>query len=373
MSKGMINRLLAITLLSSTLTLVVTGCAVKTTSSGTPAPTAIPVKVMKVGSTTNDANLSGKIIVDQQAKVFSKVAGKVTEVNVKEGDLVNKGDLLVQLDAFDSGNKVIQTQSSLDTLKQTIVQTKIALDYAQTNYDRTKALAEAGVVPQSDLDAVNTKLKTAEAAYEQAKAGLPGAEASLALAQSAVQDASIYSPLSGTVTEKLINPGEMASPGVSMLTIVNMQEVLLQVSVPQDKIFQVKPGTPVEVFIDGIDQKFNGTIDFISPVSDSTNNTFPVKVRIDNTSAVLRVGMIARISLDSMNGKISELPKSSIVEQDQKYYVYKVDKDVARLVQVELKEKDSNWNYVINGVANNDEIVINPGSQLTDGVKVQIN
>lgn len=372
MSKGMINRLLAITLLFSALALTVTGCAAKTASSGSPVPAAIPVKVMKVGSTTNDANLSGKIIVDQQAKVFSKLAGKVNAVNVKEGDLVKKGDLLVQLDTFDSGNKVIQTQSSLETLKQTIVQTKVAFDYAQTNYERTKALAEAGVVPQSDLDAVDTKLKTAEAAYEQANAGLPGAEASLDLAQSAVQDASIYSPLDGTVTEKLINPGEMASPGVSMLTIVNMQEVLLQVSVPQDKVFQVKPGTPVEVFVDGIDQKFNGTIDLISPVSDSTNNTFPVKIRIDNSSGLLRVGMIARISLDSMNEKITELPKSSVVEQDQKYYVYKVDKDVVHLVQVEVKEKNPNWDYVISGVATNDEIVINPGSQLTDGVKVQI-
>ncbi|AET68005.1 RND family efflux transporter, MFP subunit [Desulfosporosinus orientis DSM 765] len=373
MSKGMINRLLAITLLSSTLALTVTGCAAKTASPGNPAPSAIPVKVMKVGSTTNDANLSGKIIVDQQAKVFSKVAGKVDAVNVKEGSLVKKGDLLIQLDSFDNANKVIQTQSSLETLKQTVVQTKIAVDYAQTNYERNKALAEAGALPQSDLDAIHTQLKTAEAAYEQANAGLPGAQASLDLAQSAVQDASIYSPLDGIITEKLINPGEMASPGVSMLTVVNMQEVLLQVSVPQDKVFQVKPGTPVEVFVDGIDQKFKGTIDFISPVSDSTNNTFPVKVRIDNSSGLLRVGMIARISLDSMNGKISELPKSSIVEQDQKYYVYKIDKDVARLVQVEVKEKNSNWDYVINGVANDDEIVINPGSQLTDGVKVQIN
>jgi HlyD family secretion protein len=421
MTRTNINRLVAITLLSSTFALMATGCATTTASS----PAATPVKVVKLGSATNDSNLSGKIMIDNQVKVVSKVAGKVAAVNAKEGTVVKKGDLLVQLETTDFAQKANQAQaalaasqaqladsqagsrpqeidqlnSAIEASKATIAQTKATVDNAQINYDRTKALFDAGAAPQKDVDAATTQLQTAKAAYDQAQAGLSsaqakldlakagprpdtvralqaavqGAQASLSLAQSAIQDASIYSPMDGVVTEKIINPGEMASPGVPLLTVVNMNQVMLQVSVPQDKISQVKQGASVDVLVEGMDQKFKGVINFVSPVSDSTNNTFPVKVKIDNTSGVLKAGMIAKISLDSINSKGIEVPKSSVIEKDKKSYVYKLDGDVVHFIQVETEPKDKDWVYVKNGITTKDQIVINPTSGLSDGAKVQVN
>jgi HlyD family secretion protein len=423
MKRANVNRLLAVTLISSTFALMAAGCS--TTNASSQAATGVQVKVIKLGNATNDSNLSGKIVVDEQVKVVSKVAGKVSAVNVKEGSVVKKGDLLVQLETDDFAKKANQAQaavaaaqaqladaqagsrpeeidqlnSAIDAAKATIDQTKAALDNAQINYDRTKSLFDAGASPQKDLDAASTQLQTAKAAYEQGQAalagaqsklnlakagarpdtlralqaGLNGSQASLSLAQSTLQDAAIYSPMDGVVTEKLINLGEMASPGVPMLTVVNMNEVMLQVSVPQEKISQVKQGASIDVLVDGMDQKFKGAINFVSPVSDATNNTFPVKVKIDNTSGLLRAGMIAKISLDSMSQKGIEVPKSSIIEKDKKNYVYKLDGDVVHFIQVETQEKDKDWVYVKNGLSTKDQIVINPSSQLTDGAKVQVN
>lgn len=417
-----VKRLLASTVLA-TFALMATGCST-TSDTNSGATTGVSVKVIKVGNNINDANLSGKIIVQQQAKVVSKLAGKVATVNVKEGSLVKKGELLVQLETDDLAKKAIQAQaamaaaqaqladaqagsrpqeinqlySAIDAAKAAVEQSRATVNSAQANYNRTKLLFDASAVSQKDLEAAATQLQTTKAAYEQAQAGLAsaqaklslgqsgarpgtlqalqagvnGSQASLNLAQSALKDASIYSPLDGIVTEKLINSGEMAAAGVPMLTIVNMQEVLLNVSVPQDKISQVKQGVTVDVLLDGMDQKFKGVVDFVSPVSDATNNTFPVKVKIDNTSGLLRAGMIAKISLDAINSKI-EIPKSSVVEKGQKHYVYKVVGDTAHLIKVEIQEKDKDWVYVKTGITTNDQIIINPGSQLTDGAKVQVN
>lgn len=424
MNRTKIHRLLVMALLSSAFALITTGCST-TTSASAETTAGIPVKVIQAGNTTNDANLSGKIVVDQQAKVVSKVTGKVAVVNVKEGSLVKKGDLLVQLETDDFENKSIQAQaalaavqaqladaqagsrpeeinqlnSAIDVVRATLEQSKAVMANTQANYDRTKALFDANFISLKEMEAADTQLLTAKAAYEQAQAGLAGAQAklnlakagarpdtlmalqaavngsqaSLNLAQNALKDASILSPLDGCVTEKVINPGEMASPGVPMLNIVNMQEVILQVSVPQNNVSQVKQGASVGVIVDGVDRRFKGVIDFISPVSDSTNNTFPVKVKIDNSSGLLRAGMIAKISLDSIDSKIVELPKSSVVEKDDKQYVYKIDGEVANLIQVEVQEKNKDWVHITTGVAVNDQIIINPSSQLTDGGKVRVN
>ncbi|HJV46492.1 MAG TPA: efflux RND transporter periplasmic adaptor subunit [Bacillota bacterium] len=423
MKSSHLYKLLAVTVLTSSFAFMETGCNSAAPASGQEL-SGISVKVIKLGSSTTDANLSGKIVVDQQVKVVSKISGKIASVNAKEGTVVKKGDVIVQLETGDFEQKISQAQaavaiaqaqladakagarqpdidqanSGISTAKAAIGQAKAALDNAQTNYDRTKALFDAGAAPQSSLDSTTTDLESKKAAYSQAEAGLSSsqakldlllagprpdavkaleaavsnAQAALDIQQSSLKDATIVAPLDGIVTEKSMNPGEMAAPGVPLLTVVNMNNVFLQVSVSQNQITQVKQGDDIDVYVDGVEKPFKGVIDYVSPLSDATNNTFPVKIKIDNTSGALRAGMIAKVALDSSQKGI-EVPKSALVQKDNKNYVYKLDGNIVHLVEVNPQEKDKDWVFVKNGLIAKDQVVINPSSQLTDGAKVLAN
>ncbi|WP_134686309.1 efflux RND transporter periplasmic adaptor subunit [Brevibacillus migulae] len=400
--------------LLTSLSFAVVGCSDNAQPAGN-AQAAVPaVKVWNVGSGQDSGiTASGKVTAAEEIQAVSKLSGKVAQVLVKEGDIVKPGQVLVQLDSSDYVQQVRQAESAiasaqarladtkagarsqeLDRLRSVVEQAKASQDVAQSTFNRMKALYESGAISQSEYEKVTLELEKARTGYVQAQAQLDLAQAgatsnslaalqaevdrlksSLELAKITLSNTNVTSPIAGVVARRSIDPGEMASPGVPLLTIVKMDEVKVEASIPQDQINQVKVGGQVTLRVSSLEDKhFTGTVEFVSPISDANNSTFPVKIRVSNQEGLLRAGMLADVILSEQAAPAGlKIPASTVIEKEGKSYVYKLDGDVVHQVAITQSGKQADWVEITGGLASGDKIVMNPTAQLSDGSKVRVN
>jgi RND family efflux transporter MFP subunit len=313
------------------------------------------------------------------------------------------------LQAAEAG--VAQAKASLDNANAAADGAKASLDLVSKTYNQVKNRYDEGSAAKSDLDNATMNYDKTKSGYDQAvagqataKAALSGAQAkldlakagatadtiarlkgavnqmqaSLDLAKNALEAASIKAPSDGTVVKKLIEPGEMAftmmPTGTELLVMVNMDTVEVDASVPEDMVAQVKEGAKAAVTLPSIPGKtFEGTVTFVSPVSDQNNNTFPIKVSVNNPDGELRAGAVASVAFSPAQQSRIELPKSALVKTDNGTAVFRLDGDIVHKVVVQTEDKNQDWVYLKGDSAlkANDKIVLNPDAKLTDGAKVR--
>lgn len=392
----------------STTVLMVQGCSNSESTANTDQTTI--VKVMKIDESSISTMATGKVVPEEEMQIVPKIGGRVVAVNVKEGTVVNKGQLLAKLETADLQQQVIQAQAGiagtqakladlkagfrtqdLKRLQSGVEQAQSAYDATKKSYDRTKTLFDSGAVSQSDMDKVTADLDRTRTTLDQAKAQLELAKAgptansvaalaaeverqrsALTLAQNTLDNTNITSPLDGIVTKKSVDPGAMAMPGAPMFTIVKMDQVQVEASIQQNQISKIKQGSSVIVKPLGFDDKaYQGVVTFISPVSDPNSTTFPVKIQVNNKDGLLRAGMQAEVYLGEADRSM-KLPADAVLQQDGKYYVYKLDGNVVHKISITPKEVNKDWITVQNGLKVKDQIVLNPDSQLADGSKVTV-
>ena len=437
MKKPFVQTLLAISMMSS-LGLMAAGCSTtETTSAAATVPAVKTMKISStVGNVMASGKILPDQEVQIVSKISGKVASVAVKEGsqVKQGDTVVKletDDYALQVlqaqssidasqakladvkaGARDQEIEALQAavqaaEAATEQTQAAIDQAKAVLDLSQKSYERTQNLFSQGAVAQVQMDQASTDLEKARTAYEQAlaqqklmegqlsaaqakldlarsgptsntvkalQADVDRAESSFAISKNALNNTNITSPIHGTVVQRAIEPGEMAQPGVPLLTVVKMDQVQIQVSVGQEVVNQIQLGASVDIHVVGQDEKmFKGTVEFVSPVSDVNNSTFPVKIKVENQSGLLRAGMVAEVRFNEKARTQIEVPKTALVIEDDKFFVYKLNNDVVKLVEVQTKEKNQDWVFVTNGLASGDEIVINPTPQLNDGLKVKIN
>ena len=292
----------------------------------------------------------------------------------------------------------IQTQNAVDSAKA-------GLDKAQADYQRYKSLADQGAVSASTLDGFRTALNVSKAQYDsalqaaslvkegarsedvrQAEAGLQQAEEALRTATAAKQTASsrtedvnaaiagvasaraslsaakatvgialqnvdnfkIRSPRAGSVTMRSVEPGQYASPGQSLLTVVDLGTVYLQADISEVDVARVRPGMSVNVRVDALAGRiWRGRVASVVASADAASRNFTAKVSVANPEKSLRPNMFGRAEI--VTGRLANallVPKESVFERDGKSMVVRVKDDMAQIVTVST------------GIATGDDIVI---------------
>ncbi|MGG1657940.1 efflux RND transporter periplasmic adaptor subunit [Brevibacillus sp. NRS-1366] len=401
----------AIAVVVAAVSLIAAGCS--DSSSASSGEESLPVvKTWKVASTGSGLTANGKIAPSEEIQVVSKVSGKVAGVNVKEGSVVKKGDVLVTLEAADYQQQINQAQAAiagaqaklrdtkagtrtqqLQQLSSGVAQAQASLKVSESNYNRMKALFDSGALSAAelekatlDLEKARTGLEQSQAQYDLAKAGptsdtvaalqaeVSRLNSNLELAKSSYDNTVIRSPISGIVAKRNIDPGEMAGAGSPLLIVVNMNEVNVEASVSQDQINSVKVGSTVDVKVGSLGGKvMKGTVEFVSPISDANSSSFPIKVNVANQDGQLRAGMVAEVVLQGQAEQGTKIPTTAVLEKDGKQYIYMVDQDVVHEVEVTVSNASGDWTTVTAGVKDNDQIVLNPTDKLSEGSKVIAN
>lgn len=280
--------------------------------------------------------LSGKIQPDNSASIASKINAKVTQLKVDVGTKVNAGDPIIYLDTKDLEAQLNQAEAAVATAEANLDKTtagsrteqiaaqqasvdglKTAYDIAQKNYDRQKELLQSGSTAQINVEQAEQVLSSAKAQYDSAvqnliilqngatqsdinavAATVKQAQAAVEIAKTSLSYGVITAPISGTVTAKNINEGEMSGIGQPIITIVGSNGLHVDSYTPEELLPKLKVGLQVNVKVSEFpDKVFQGEISIINEQIDSRNKNALVKISLKDGNDILKPGMFAEIGL----------------------------------------------------------------------------
>lgn len=347
-----------------------------------------------------------------EVSVAPKASGRVQGVNAVVGQRVNKGDVLFTIDNKEAVAQFNQSQASLassnaslnrtmdasyqESINQyetTIQQKQLAYDDAKNTYDKNKTLYEQGVVTKQDFDTSETKLKTATIDLEAAKrnletfkeksnpqavqvaaAAVAQSEKALELNKIQLDNYSVTSPISGTVSVKNVNEGELTSSSASAYTIINTDTLVAEVNVSDKMMAKLHVGDSIQFKVDAMgDKSFSGIINSISPTLDSKTQFYTVKINIDNSDGALKSGMFAKIYLTSEKKEnVVLVDNNAIVIDSGVPFIYTVSDNVIKKKNVTTGVSNDKVTEVTANLTEGENIITEGQTFLSEGQKVNI-
>ena len=249
---------------------------------------------------------SGKIQPETQVKISSDVSGEITEMMVKEGDVVKKGDLLCRIrqDIYISSLERVEasvnsSKASSAQTKARLIQSKAQLINAESLFNRNKKLFEQGALSEQDFEASKAQFETAKAEVEAAQQTLAAAdfniknaEATLKEAQTNLARTSIFSPVDGKVSKLNVEKGERVvgtaqMTGTEIMTIANLNEMEVSVDVNENDIVRIKLNDTAQIEVDAyLDKKFIG---IVTEVANSANTVGTSADQVTNFTVKIRI------------------------------------------------------------------------------------
>jgi len=304
--------------------------------------------------------LSGELRPQREAKIRAELGGSMLEVHVEEGQTVMRGALLGRIET-----------RTLDDARQSassaVRNAENQLGLARREVERTEKLVNAGAIAARDLDQVKSNVTAVEAQLADAKARLASAERQLG-------DAVIRSPISGILSKKSVNVGDVVSPGTELFTVIDPSSMKLEAAVPSEDLSQLRIGAPVEFTVRGYDQSFAGRIERIAPQADSTTRQVPIFVAIPNVGGRLVAGLFGegRVVAQSATGLV--VPVNAVNSTTQTPWVLRVSNGKTERVNVTLGLRDPRTERVLvaSGLAADDTLLRGASQGITPGTSVQL-
>lgn len=349
------------------------------------APVRVDALTVREISLPSYYEATGTVRARTAATISAKVMGYVREVKVNVGDRVRSGSTLVVLDSRDLDAGYRQAQAALNEARSAvpeadngIASAKAALDLAQVTYGRYKGLYEKDSVSRQEFDETAMKLKVAHANYEMAQARrkqlnskIAQAEQGLAAAGVNRSYAHITAPFDGIVTEKPVEPGNLAAPGQPLLTIERAGSYRLEAAVEEGKLSAVHAGQKVEVDLDALGSSVEGRVTEIVPAVDAATRTFTAKIDLPS-SPQLRSGLYGRARFPLAAKKVITVPPEAVVEHGQLVSVYVTDGTYARSRLVTVGDRKANKYEVLSGLNPGDRVIAPVPPGMTDGERVEV-
>jgi RND family efflux transporter MFP subunit len=252
---------------------------------------------------------SGTVKARVSSVIASRVMGTVTAVTVRAGERVRAGQLLATIDDRDAAQKVRGAEQAFEAAKQ-------GRSMADLTYQRYKKLHDEKALAKQEIDQIETQKKVADANFEQAKAGLEEARIWQGFTR-------ITAPAAGIVTDKRIDPGSMAAPGMPLFIVESDGGYQLEAAVDESLSGTLKVGATAAVTIETLGLDTTGKIIEIVPAVDPATRTFIIKVALSDKG--LRSGLFARVRLPRGERETILVPKGAILEKGQLTGLYAVD------------------------------------------------
>ncbi|MGD9162209.1 MAG: efflux RND transporter periplasmic adaptor subunit, partial [Desulfobacteraceae bacterium] len=301
-----------------------------------------------------------------ETKIEAQVTGKILSVHVKPGDFVKKGERLIRLESNEFKTRFERAQQGLmsaeanrEQVKKMIEAAGARFKKAESYFNRARQLLADKALSKSEMEQAEADFLQAEAELKQANKGLEVAEASVKQAQKVVEEAQIalgYTDIKATedaeIARRLIEPGDLAVPGKTLLIVQTAGRMRLEAFVREGLINQIHPGREMTVEISAINKEVKGIVEEIVPSADPKTRSFLVKVGLPFLQD-LYPGMFGRLLIEAGTKQAIFVPAEAIVK-------------VGQLEAVMVRVKDS-WEkyYVKTGKQSNGMIEILSG--LEDG------
>ena len=308
---------------------------------------------------------SGTVKAKQNANISTRMMGTVQKILIKTGKNDKKGQLLIQID-----NKDILAQTA--QAKAGISQANTAFQMAEKNYKRFSTLLQKNSISQKEFEDVETN-------YKMAKSHLEMANQAYSKAQAQLNYANIRAPFDGMVTNRFINTGDIANPGMPLMHIENFSDFEVLTMIPEAFINKIQQDDEVTIIIKSNKDKLTGSVAEISRSAAETGGQFLVRIAVlDNTSSLLS-GMFTSVifpyetTSSTTQTPAIIIPKTALINKGQLSGVYTIGRNnVALLRWLKIGKTYGDQVEVLSGLKKDEQYIESATGKLYNGVKVQI-
>jgi membrane fusion protein (multidrug efflux system) len=299
----------------------------------------------------------GSIEPIQGVELKAEIAGLVTAISFENGQSVQAGDLLVQLD--------------VDVERAQLRATEATAKLARVEYERAKKLRASGSVPQSQLDRALAELDKMTADVDNFKA--------------IISRKTIRAPFSGQVGIRQVNLGQYVAQGAPIVTLQAYDKVFVNFTLPQQALAKVDTGMAITLSSDvNPDQPFAGTLTAISPQVDPTTRTITLQGTLDNPDGHLRAGLFVRVTVTLPEQHVVlVVPSTAIVYAPYGNSIYKIEQQsdastgeshtIAKQFFIRIGKRTGDFVSILKGLEVGDEVVSAGAFKLRNGIQVNIN
>ena len=331
-------------------------------------------------------NASGYVVADRKSAVASKVTGRLVFMGVEEGSQVKEGQVIARLESRDAVAARERAAQNVTVARHNLEQARAELANAMLDYDRKKNLVERGTIARSAFDAAEARFRTARAAVEALSAAQRAAQAALEEATVLLDYTNIRAPFDAVVLTKNADIGDIVTPlaatadaKAAVVTVADMNSLLVEVDVSESNISQVKLGQPCEIRLDAFaDTRFPGRVHMILPTADRSKASITVKVAFNERDpAVLpemsaKVAFLARPPADDERTSFRAASAAAVVERNGRPIVFWVQGDNVREAAVQVGRRFGEMVELKEGPPVGSRIGLAPLERLKDGVRISI-
>jgi membrane fusion protein (multidrug efflux system) len=308
-------------------------------------PTPVIVVKAVVDTATAYYSTTAALEPKSDAKINARSSGVVRQILHEEGDDIESGSVLLQLE--DDDQKLRATQAHLKYLS------------SEKEYKRLSKMRKAGVVPAKEYDA-------AEIAFQTAKTDKK-------LTELALYHTKIRAPFSGRLVTRNIDLGAYVSQGELLFRMMEINPLLVRVYLPASRIGIAKKGDDVELKIDSVDKPLIGQIDLVSPIVDPSTGTIKVTIRLEDYPTVVRPGDFTEVKvITDRHPNALLIPSVAVIEERDKKFIFVEEDNKAIRKIVETGFVVDSYTEILSGIIENDRVIIKGQRNLNDGVSVAV-
>ena len=363
------------------------------------APEPLTVATVDVDSRPLERVLrvTGSLTADEQAEVSAELAGRITATPVERGTRVETGALIVRISDQETSAQLLEARANAGQIEARlglaageafdprrvpeVLNAQASLDWAEAEFGRIRSLLDQKVVSQSEFDQRRTQVEAARQQYkvavngaEQSYRSLEAARARVALANKSMSDTAVRAPFSGLVAERAVSVGDYVTKGTRVATVVRVDPLRVELSVPEQAVSLIKPGQQVRLTVDAYPgETFQATVRFVSPALRVDQRALTVEALVPNKDGRLKPGFFATAFVEQgASAPALTVPENTVetISGTSRVYVVKDGKAEERIVT--LGDRAGGQIEVTSGLAKGEHAVADPRGRITDGMVVKV-
>lgn len=304
-------------------------------------PAAVVVAQVEKQPLWDEEEVVGNVEAAQRSVLSAKVTGVIDAVNVAPGAKVARGQVLATIDARE--------------IKARLDSAAAAQDQARKDFARIEKLLQSGSSTRQEFEGATTRLRTADAALVEAKTMLQYTE--------------ITAPFDGVLTRKLVEVGDLATPGKPLLELENSSLLRFECEIPEALVDKVQMGGELAVMVDAAGAELSGRVSEIAPSASAGSRTFLVKLDLP-AAEKLRAGQFGRVRVPVRERPAVLVAEGAVVRRGQIESVFVVEEGKVRLRLIKSGRKMDGKVEVLSGLSGGEAVVVRDAHLLQDGAAV---
>ena len=287
----------------------------------------------------------GTARANESIEIKPRIASIITRIGFDEGELVQQGDLLVELESSE--------------IRANLAVAEASLSESRSSYDRSRSLIDSRVISEAELEQLAAAMQVDEATVEAARARL--------------ENTFIRAPFTGRVGLRRVSPGGYVDTNTVITTLDDTETIKLDFTIPET--FLATVSEDMDIVADSLvypDRQFAGRVDSIDTRLDPVARSVQVRAVMDNSDGLLKPGMFMTVDLQRDRGDALVAPEEAIVPEGERHFVYIVDDGVARRQEVEIGRRIPGAVVLVSGAESGDIVVTEGTQKVRDGAEVEI-